>query len=115
MEKLAAFIAKLESIPEGGGSMLDNTLIVYLSDSAEGHHPLCRDWPFVIIGDLNGRLKTRGRYLRFPDYGKTGHRTIANLYMSLLHAVGERRDTFGIDDLELRDLDQTGPLTEILS
>lgn len=115
MEKLATFITKLERVPEGDGSMLDNTLIVYLSDSAEGHHPLCRDWPFVIIGDLNGRLKTRGRYLRFPDYGKTGHRTIANLYLSLLHAVGERRDTFGIDDIELRDLDQTGPLTEILN
>ena len=32
--------------------MMDNTLIVYLSDSAEGHHPVCHEWPFILIGDL---------------------------------------------------------------
>ena len=53
------------------------------------------------------------RYLRYPWYGQTGHRTIANLYLSLLHAVGDRRDTFGIEDSAMKDLDQTGPLTEL--
>jgi len=114
MEKLAKFIATLESIPEGDGSMMDNTLIVYLSDSAEGHHPGCLEWPFILIGDLGGRLNLGNRFLRFPWYGNKGHRTIASLYLALLHAVGEHRNTFGIDDLALADLDQSGPLEEIL-
>ena len=46
--------------------MMDNTLIVYLSDAAEGHHPKARQWPLIVIGDLGGRLRTKNRYLRCP-------------------------------------------------
>ena len=113
MEKLALFIRKLEAIPEGNGTMMDNTLVVYLSDSAEGHHPVCREWPFIMIGDLGGRLRLGNRYLRYPDYGKPGHRTIASLYVSLLNAVGDRCTSFGIPDSGLLDLDQDGPLAEL--
>ena len=114
LEKLARFITALESIPEGDGTMIDNTLVVYMSDSAEGHHPRCQEWPFVLVGDLGGRLKLGDRYLSYPWYGKPGHRTIANLYLSLLHAVGDRRGTFGIHDSALKDLDQDGPLAELV-
>jgi len=114
LEKLAKFIKTLDTIPEGDGTMMDNTLVVYLSDSAEAHHPRCEQWPFILIGDLGGRLKLGDRYLRYPWYGKAGHRTIANLYLSLLHAVGERRNPFGIHDVHLRDLNQDGPLAEIM-
>lgn len=115
LEKLADFIATLEKVPERDGTMMDNTLVVYLSDSAEGHHPRCEEWPFILIGDLGGRLKLGDRYLRYPWYGKPGHRTIASLYTTLLNAVGDRRNSFGIEDLALADLDQTGPLTELLT
>lgn len=115
LEKLAGFIKSLESIPEGNGNMMDNTLIVYLSDSAEGHHPRCEEWPFVLIGDLGGRLKLGNRYLRYPWYGKPGHRTTANLYTSLLHAVGEKVDSFGIKDSKILDVNQDGPLAEVMA
>jgi hypothetical protein len=114
MEKLAKFIKTLESVPEGNGTMMDNTLVVYLSDSAEGHHPVCHEWPFVLIGDLGGRLKLGNRYLRYPWYGKPGHRTIASLYTSLLNAAGDPRKEFGIADSAIKDLDQTGPLAELI-
>ena len=100
---------------EGDGTMLDNTLIVYLSDSGDGHHPSLKEWPVVLIGNLGGKLKTAGRYLRFPTYGAKGHRTMANLYCSLLHAAGKPRDKFGIADPGLKDLDQTGPLSDLLA
>ena len=114
MEKLAKFITTLESIPEGDGTMMDNTLIVYTSDAADSHHPGCKEWPYILIGDLGGRLKLGNRYLNYPSYGNKGHRSIANLYLSLLHAVGEHRNTFGIKDTGIADLNQDGPLTEIL-
>ena len=94
--------------------MLDNTLIVYMSDAADSHHPGCKQWPFVLIGDLGGRLRLGNQYIDYPSYGNAGHRTIANLYLSFLHAAGERRETFGVPDSGLADLDQTGPLSEIL-
>lgn len=113
LDRLAGFLRMLQSVPEGDGTMVDNTLVVYMSDSAEGHHPLCEEWPFVLIGDLGGRLKLGNRYLRYPWYGKPGHRTVANLYTSLLHVVGERTDRFGLPDSRLLDLDQDGPLEEL--
>ncbi len=115
LEKLALFLGRLAAVPEGGGTMLDNTLVVYLSDSAEGHHPLCEEWPVVLIGDLGGRLRGGGRYLRYPWYGKPGHRTLGNLYAALLHAVGEPVERFGLPDSRLGEIDRGGPLTEILA
>lgn len=114
-EKLAAFVRKLESIPEGEGTMMDNTLVVYLSDAADQHHAKAYEWPIIVIGDLGGRLKTANRYLRYPWHGQKGHRTLANFYTTLLHAVGVRRERFGLPDLTLQDIDQEGPLTELLA
>ena len=114
-EQLAKLATKLQSIPEGKGTMLDNTVIVYLSDAAESHHSRCWEWPMVVLGDVGGRLKTRGRFLNYPKYGTAGHRTTAAFYTTLLHAAGAPRKTFGLADPSLKDLDQTGPLTELLA
>jgi len=111
---IAQLMKRLQAVPEGDGTMLDNTLIVYLSDAAEGHHSRCGEWPFVLIGDLGGRLKA-GRYLSYPDYAKPGHRTINGLYTSLLHAAGKPVKTFGDPDPMLRDFDQNGPLPELFA
>jgi hypothetical protein len=114
--KLVARLARtLQMIPEGDGTMLDNTLIVYLSDSGDGHHPQLFEWPVVLLGNLGGKLKTNGRYLQFPNYGTKNHRTMASLYCTLLHAVGKPRDKFGIADPGLKDLDQTGIVSELLA
>ncbi|QDU28587.1 hypothetical protein ETAA8_36900 [Anatilimnocola aggregata] len=112
---IAGLASRLQSVPEGTGTMLDNTLIVYLSDSGEGHHPSLYEWPLVLIGNLGGKLKTEGRYLQFPNYGTKRHRTTANLFCTLLHAVGKPRDKFGVPDPGLRDLDQTGVISELLA
>ncbi len=114
MQLIARLATRLQGIREGDGNMLDNTLIVYMSDAAEGHHSRCWEWPFVLIGNLGGRLRN-SRYLEYPYYGLRGHRTIANLYTTFLHAAGDDRDLFGTADPVLRDLDQNGPLQELLA
>lgn len=111
---IAGLMKKLEKVPEGNGTMLDNTVIVYLSDGAEGHHSRCWEWPMVVIGDMGGKLKT-GRYVDYPGYGHKTHRTTANMYLTLLHLAGATRDTFGVPDPNLKDIDQTGPLGELLA
>ena len=114
-QQIAQLAKRLDDIPEGNGSMLDNTAIVYLSDAAEGHHSRCWEWPMVVLGGLGGRLKTNGRFLNYPKYGGKGHRTIANMYTTFLHAAGAPQDHFGLQDPNLRDLDQNGPLAELLA
>ena len=95
--------------------MLDNTAIVFLSDAGDGHHAANWEFPMLVLGDLGGKLKTRGRYLEFPRYGAKGHHTIANFYSALLHAVGAPRDRFGVADQELPLELQTGPLDCLLA
>jgi hypothetical protein len=113
---LAKFVDKLEAIPEGNGTMMDNTLIVYLSDSAENHHSTCYEWPMVLLGNLGGKLKAGNRFLNVPKYANKGHRTAANLYTTLLHAVGAPMDHFGQKDAELEGvIDQMGPISELLA
>jgi hypothetical protein len=115
MERLARLCDKLAAAKEGGGSVLDNTLIVYLSDFGDAHHPEGKEWPFVLIGNLGGRLKAGNRFLQYPKYGAQGHKTMGNLYTTLLHAAGKPSDaTFGDPDLRLKDIDTKGPLAELL-
>lgn len=112
---IARFMQKLQSIPEGDGTMLDNTVVVYLSDGAETHHSRCFEWPFVVLGNARGKLKTSGQYVVLPDYGRPGHRSINTLYNALLHAAGIGRDDFGSADPNLDQDMYRGPLAELLA
>jgi len=114
---LAGLVDRLEAVPEGSGTMMDNTLFVYLSDSAEDHHSTCFEWPMLLLGDLGGRLRAGGRFLNFAKYGEKGHATVAQLYATLLHAAGAPVDHFGTKDRDLQQagLDQGGPLDILLA
>jgi hypothetical protein len=112
-ELIARLMKKLAAVPEGNGTMLDNTLIIYLSDAAEAHHSRCLEWPMVLVGNLGGALRA-GRYVEYPYWGLAGHKTTGNLFTSLLGAVGDKRSYFGVSDPLLKHLDLDGPLPELL-
>jgi hypothetical protein len=94
----AKFAAKLQSLPDGEGNMLDNSVLLFgsnMSDSnAHNHFPL----PTAIVGGGAGRLKGN-RHLRYPD--KT---PIANMHLTILDRVGIPMETLG---------DSTTKFTEI--
>jgi uncharacterized protein DUF1552 len=112
-EFIAGLIRRLQAIPEGNGTMMDRTVIVFTSDAANAHHSDGRDWPFALIGNLGGRLKT-GRHIEYPGYGRAGNRTINALYCTLLHAAGAPRDHFNLEG-GLKEVDRPGPLPELLA
>ena len=101
-------------VEEGDGTMLDNTLIIYLSDSGEAHHPNLLEWPVILLGNLGGRLKAGNCLLKYPRYAAKGHKTMASLYLSFLHVVGKPREHFGQVDPKLADIDTKGSLSELL-
>lgn len=117
IELIAGMAAKLDATPEGDGTMLDNTLIVYVSDNSDKHHSSAREWPMVALGNLGGALKTQGRYLAYPRYeSKNHHQTIGNWLTTICHAAGVPVDHFGQPDLSLGRLEmQQGPLQELLA
>ena len=112
---IAKMAKRLEDTPEGDGNMLDNTVIVYMSDAPDTHHSTGYEWPLVIVGNLKGKMKLGGNYINYPGYGKQGHRTVGSLYTTFLNSVGQNQQTFGrIDpDLDLKAM-QTGPLAELM-
>jgi hypothetical protein len=114
---IADMAAKLQSIPEGDGTMLDNTIIVYVSDNSDKHHSSATEWPMVVLGNMGGRLKSQGRYLSYPGYGSAGHHhTIGNWLTTLCHIAGFPQDHFGQPDFALgKEADQHGPLNELLA
>ncbi len=115
LKQIAEMAQKFSSIPEGNGTMLDNTMIVYMSCSSGDHHCAGHDWPFVLLGGMGGKL-TAGRYLEYPKYGDKGHRTVSSLYLTLMHAAGmQTPGTFGQPDSNLKHLDLTGPLEQLMA
>ena len=114
-ELIARLMQKLDAVPEGDGTMLDHTIVLYLSDAAEGHHSRCWEWPFVLLPGKNTGIKG-GRYIEYPYYGNDGHREFGNLYTSLLHVAGDERAYFGVHDAMLKDnATADGPLQALLA
>jgi Protein of unknown function (DUF1552) len=109
---IARTMQKLAAMPEGNGTMLDNTVIVYFSDAANSHHTKCEEWPMVLLGG-SPRLKIDGRYVVYPYRGQAGWRTVNTIHNSLLHAAGLPSDNFGHHMKGVDDIVQKGPLTEI--
>jgi len=107
---LVKLIDELESMPEGSGTMMDNTLIVYTSNNADRQHTSGENWPFILLGNCSGRLKT-GQFTQLD-----GKRPINALYTTLLHAIGAPRDRFNMEK-NIAGLHDTkvGPIEEIMA
>jgi hypothetical protein len=90
-QQLAYFLEKLASIPEAGGTMLDNTAVVWLNELGTGGDHSHRNTPWVIAGNAGGFFKT-GQLASFP--GEPHNR----LLLSLCHAMGVNTEVFGDAD-----------------
>ena len=106
---LVKLMKALEATPEGAGSMMDNTLIVYSSNNAEKQHSEGATWPFVLLGNAGGRFKT-GHYTHIKE------RPINDLYATFLHGVGAPVDRFNMDkNMATLHHSVIGPIEELLA
>jgi len=94
-EQLAYLIDAMKKVPEGDGTMLDNTVIWWCSELSVGPTHSHHDMPFVLAGSCGGYFKT-GRLVSFGRDASNKGRTHNDLLVSLCHAMG-RTDvkTFG--------------------
>ena len=107
---LVKLMEELESEPEGSGTMMDNTLIVYTSNNADAQHTSGANWPVMLLGNPGGAFTT-GKLTQLD-----GKRPINALYTSILRASGVEVDRFNMSDQMAAKYDSgTGPLTEILA
>ena len=85
---LAYFCSKLDAIDEGGSTMLDNSLVFLSSEIANGQLHNQDNKPILLLGSAGGVIKT-GTH---TTYNKDPQ---ANLFVSLLNALGVPATTFG--------------------
>ncbi|MEJ0039737.1 MAG: DUF1552 domain-containing protein [Gammaproteobacteria bacterium] len=97
-QMFAKFVKKLAEMPDGEGTMLDNSILLFGSNMSNSnmhdHFPL----PTAIVGGGAGKVKGN-QHLRYPD-----RTPIANMHVALLNRIGVSTEKFG---------DSTGQFTEI--
>lgn len=91
-EQISNFVTKLKSIPEGDGTLFDNTLIVWVNELGEGPPHSHTRIPCSIIGSCQGYFRT-GRYVSFQG------KSMNDLLVSVAQAMGVNITTFGDPNL----------------
>lgn len=92
---VATMIQRLEGVPEGDGTMWDNTLVVFTNDGGNEHHNRAESWPIMLLGGKNIPLNLDGRCIMYPKMGNTGHRHFNAVWNTVCHAMGAPTDNFG--------------------
>jgi hypothetical protein len=113
---IASFCDTLAAIPEGSGSVLDNTLVVWLNENGPSHHARpWHPWSVMLLGSAQGALKPGGRVVQYPfregDPNFANGRRVADLYRTIATAMGVTVDEFGTGPAK----SMHGPLPELLT
>lgn len=83
------FLERMQSVPDGDGSLLDHSLLVYGSALSDGNMHLYKDLPLLLVA--GGVTGIQGdRHVRCPE-----NTPIANLYLTLLDKLGIHLERFG--------------------
>ena len=89
MQQFAYFLDKLQSTPDGDGTLLDHSMLIYGSGISDGNIHFHMDLPVVMAGGGGGTLKG-GRHLRYAS-----DTPLTNLYVSVLGKLGVPVEQFG--------------------
>jgi hypothetical protein len=98
MSQFAYFLEKLKSIPEGDGTVLDNSMILYGSGISDGNRHNHDELPVLLAGHGGGSIKT-GRHVQFAR-----GTPLNNLYLSMLDRMGTPAEKLGDSTGKLVDL-----------
>jgi len=102
VQQFGYLIDRLKNIDEGGQSLLDSSMILFMSNLFDGDTHGADQMPMLLAGHGNGTLK-QGRVLDYLDKGDDNRRA-CSLYLSLMDKMGVQLDRFGDSDKRLADL-----------
>ena len=102
LSQLAYLATKLDSMPEGNGTVLDNSCLMFLSNMWIGRKHDNTRLPLVLAGGLGGALQT-GRTLDFLQAGEDD-RKLCSLYLSIMDRMGVKLERFGDAETRLERL-----------
>ncbi len=94
----AEFLEKMKATPDGGGSLLDNSLFLYGSGMGNPNVHDHQNLPVIVAGGAAGGVKG-GRHIRFDE-----PTALANLHLTLLDRAGVKVEKFGDSDGLIKEL-----------
>jgi hypothetical protein len=98
VERFAEFVDKLAKTPDGEGSLLDHSMLMYGSNMSNSDRHNNYPLPIVLVGGACGALRG-GQHLTLPEYT-----TVSNLHLTVVNKAG----------LELKSLaDSTGEIAGV--
>jgi len=100
--QLAYLATKLDAMPEGDGTVLDHSCLLWLSNMWAGWKHDNMKVPVVLAGGLGGTLET-GRALDYL-YAGDENRKLCSLYLSIMDRMGITLDHFGDAETRLEGL-----------
>jgi hypothetical protein len=98
IEQLAYIANKMDAVQEGERTLLDNSMLLFLSSMMTGSHDN-QQLPVLLLGSAAGQIKT-GRTL---DYLNKPNRKMCSLYLSLMDKTGTRLQKFGDSNQRLSE------------
>ena len=96
MQQLSYLLDQMKAVEETNGSLLDNSIVFFSSEIADGNSHKHVDLPVLVAGRAGGQLNP-GRHIQYQS------EPIANLFVSFMNMMGVSGNTFGADG--------TGPLS----
>ncbi len=99
VEQFARFLAKLKSVGDGGGTLLDHTMVLFGSGMGNANSHTNGNLPVVLAGGGFGH----GEHEAYPEKG-VGRQPLCNLYVWMLRRFGAAVDKFGTGTGTLRGL-----------
>ena len=97
--QLAYLAGRLDAMPEGDGTVLDHSCLLWINNMWSGTKHDSQKVPVLTVGGLDGTLET-GRVLDYLDAGDE-NRKLCSLYLSLLNKMGIPATSFGDADKAL--------------
>jgi hypothetical protein len=99
VSQLAYLATRLQAMPEGAGTVLDNSCLLFTSSMWSGTNHDNSKVPVVLAGGLGGTLPT-GRVLDYTGKGDA-NRKLCSMYLSIMDRMGVTLDRFGDADTRL--------------
>ncbi|MGB5812857.1 MAG: DUF1552 domain-containing protein [Polyangiales bacterium] len=103
VEQLSYLLQRMNEVPEGTGTLLQHSQVFFSSEIEDGDAHRHRNLPVILAGGCHGAFNT-GRHIDYEPNKSANGPPIANLFLSMMSAMGVNQSSFG---------DSTGPLGQL--
>lgn len=100
--RFSLLLDEMKAVPEGDGTMLDNSVVIWVNELGKGNNHDHDDVPIVMAGGLQGTFDTNGKHVQL------GERAHNDFLITLAQAFGHDINEFGLPEL------CSGPLEQLL-